>query len=187
VAAMPEPLIVIDFQRGFEDPVWGRRNNPACERNVGRLVEAWRERGEPIVVVRHDSGPNDAGSPLTPGQPGNDLKPEVSLDDAAVLVTKQVNSAFYGDPDLHGWLQEHGAERLVVCGLTTDHCCETTVRMAGNLGYDVRFVLDATATFDRVGPDGVLVTAEDIVRVSAASVHDEFCQVVSTDSVLANS
>jgi nicotinamidase-related amidase len=181
---MPEPLIVVDFQRGFDDPAWGRRNNPDCERNVGRLVEAWRERGEPIVVVRHDSGPDDAGSPLTPGQPGNDLKPEVPLDAAAVLVTKQVNSAFYGEPDLHAWLQEQGAERIVVCGITTDHCCETTVRMAGNLGYDVRFVVDATATFDRVGPDGLQVTAEELTRATAASVHDEFCRVVSTANVL---
>ena len=184
---MPEPLIVIDLQRGFDDPVWGRRDNPDCERNVGRLVAAWHERGEPVVVVRHDSGPADAGSPLTPGQPGNDLRPEAALDEAALLVTKQVNSAFYGEPDLHGWLQAQGAERIVVCGLTTNHCCETTVRMAGNLGYDVRFVLDATATFDRVGPDGELVTAEEIARASAASLHDEFCQVVSTEAVLGQS
>jgi nicotinamidase-related amidase len=180
---VPEPLIVVDLQRGFEDPSWGRRNNPACEANVGRLVAAWRERGEPIVAVRHDA--DEPGSPLTPGQPGNDLRPEVSAGDAALLVSKQVNSAFYGEPDLHRWLQEQGAERIVVCGITTDHCCETTVRMAGNLGYDVRFVLDATATFDRIGPDGQLVSAEDIARVTAASLHDEFCQVVSTDDVLA--
>jgi nicotinamidase-related amidase len=182
VLAMPEPLIVVDMQRGLDDPSWGRRSNPECERNVARLMEAWRERGEPIVVVRHDSEEPD--SPLASGTPGNDLKPEVPLEAAAVLVTKQVNSAFYGEPDLHAWLQEQGAERIVVCGITTDHCCETTVRMAGNLGYDVRFVVDATATFDRVGPDGLLVTAEELTRATAASVHDEFCRVVSTDRVL---
>ena len=41
---------------------------------------------------------------------------------------------------------------MTVCGITTNHYCETTARMAGNLGYDPAFVLDATRTFDRVGP-----------------------------------
>ncbi len=168
-------LLVIDVQQGFDDPAWGRRNNPDAEANIARLVDLWRSAGAPIVVVRHDS--TTPGSPLRPGQPGNDLRPGI---DGDVLITKNVNSAFYGDPDLDAWLTDRGVRHVTICGVTTNHCCETTARMAGNLGYDVTFVLDATHTFDRVGPDGVTVTADDLARATAASLHGEFATVVST-------
>ncbi|MDQ6874231.1 MAG: isochorismatase family protein [Actinomycetota bacterium] len=74
--------------------------------------------------------------------------------DAALSISKQVHSAFYGEPDLHQWLQAQGLRSVAVSGITTDHCCETTTRMAGDLGYDTYLVLDATHTFDRRHPDG---------------------------------
>ena len=177
-------LVVIDVQQGFDDPMWGRRDNPACEANIALLVDEWRQAERPVVLVRHDS--TSPGSPLRPGQPGNDLRafltdPGVSGD---VLITKGVNSAFYGDPDLHAWLTERGITRLTICGVTTNHCCETTARMAGNLGYDVTFVIDATHTFDRLAPDGSVVPAEEISRVTAANLHGEFATVMTTRDVL---
>lgn len=173
-------LVVIDVQQGFDDSVWGRRDNPACEANIASLIEAWSVAGRPIVIVRHDS--TSPGSPLRSGQPGNDLRPGIAGD---VLITKSVNSAFYGDPDLQAWLTERGITRLTICGVTTNHCCETTARMAGNLGYDVTFVIDATHTFDRVGPDGSVIPAEEIARVTAANLHGEFATVMATEDVLA--
>src|SRR5689334_6234302 len=103
-AGMRAPvLIVVDVQRGFDDADhWGPRNNPDCEANVGRLIDAWRVNGDPIVFVRHDSGADDAGSPLTPGQPDNAFKDVVS-GEPDLLVSKSVNSAFYGTPDLDAW------------------------------------------------------------------------------------
>ena len=66
-------LVVVDVQHGFADEsFWGRRNNPACEDNIGRLLARWRERGWPVVLVRHDS--SEAGSPLEAGTPGNQLR-----------------------------------------------------------------------------------------------------------------
>lgn len=174
-------LLVIDVQRGFDEPGWGRRDNPACDANVARLLEAWRSRAHPVVVVRHDSVEPD--SPLQPGSPGNRLK-DIVPDDPDLLVTKHVNSAFYGRPDLHAWLRGQGIRRLAICGITTNHCCETTARMAGNLGYAVDFVLDATHTFDRAGPDGRVVAAEEFARATAASLHGEFARVVATDELL---
>ena len=169
-------LVVVDVQRGFDDPSWGRRDNPACEANVATLIGAWRSRGLPLVFVRHDS--DEPGSPLAPGQPGNDFK-DVVTGEPDVLITKHTNSCFYGEPDLHGWLQERGISQLVLCGITTNHCCETTARMAGNLGYDVRFVLDATHSFDRGD-----LTAEQIWHTTAVNLDGEFATVVSTAEVL---
>jgi nicotinamidase-related amidase len=172
-----EALIVVDVQKGFDDPFWGRRNNPACEENVAALIEAFRRRGEPVVFVRHDS--DEAVSPLRPDEPGNAFWEEVH-GAPDLLVTKQVNSAFLGDPPLAPWLAGHGLGRIAVCGVTTNHCCETTARMGANLGFDVRFVLDATHTFDRSGPDGRVIPAEVLAQVTATSLHGEFGEIVRT-------
>ena len=178
---MQRALIVVDVQRGFDDPRWGVRDNPDCEQNIARLLAAWRERGEPIVFVRHDS--TTAGSPLAPGGSGNAFAAVVT-GTPDLLVTKSVNSCFYGTPDLHAWLQQRHITALAICGITTNHCCETTARMAGNLGYDVDFVLDATAAFDLRAPDGTLVPASQLRQATAANLHGEFATVVTTDEVV---
>nr|MDQ4124729.1 isochorismatase family protein [Actinomycetota bacterium] len=146
------------------------------------LIEDFRRRGEPVVVVRHDSV--EEGSPLRPGAPGNALKDYVE-GEPDLLVSKHVNSAFIGQPDLHGWLRERGIARIAVCGIQTNHCCETTARMGANMGYEVDFVIDATHTFDRTGPDGETFDAETLSRVTAANLHEEFATVVSTADFLA--
>jgi nicotinamidase-related amidase len=176
-------LIVVDVQRAFDDPSWGRRNNPACEENIGRLIAGWRARGAPLVFIRHDS--DEPGSTLAPGSPGNAFK-DVITGEPDLLVTKRVNSAFHGEPSLQAWLDGAGIRTLVVCGITTNHCCETTARVGGNLGYDVRFVLDATHTFDRADPFGGTVTADELARVTAANLHEEFATVVDTAGALAH-
>lgn len=176
---MRAALVVIDVQRGFDDAAyWGARDNPDCEANVAALIAAWNG---PRVYVRHDSG--EPGSPLQAGTPGNAFK-DVVTGEPDLLVTKRTNSAFYGDPDLHAWLQERGITELAICGITTNHCVETTTRMAGNLGYDVKLVIDATHTFDRVGPDGTLLTAAELARATATSLHGEFADVVRTHDVI---
>ncbi len=175
-------LIVVDPQKAFADPAWGPRDNPEAEANIVRLLDAWRAAGLPIVLVRHDSV--QPGSSLAPGAPGNAF--HVGVDGAHdLLVTKHVNSAFYGDPDLPAWLQKAGATAVTICGITTDHCCSTTARMAGNLGYDVDFVLDATHCHDRALPDGTVIPAEQVARAAAASLHGEFATVVTTEQAIA--
>jgi nicotinamidase-related amidase len=166
-------LVVVDVQRAFDDAAaWGRRNNPDCEANVARLIAAWRAAGRPLVFVRHEFEDHDhAFKDVVTGEPD-------------LLVTKQVNSAFYGTPDLDAWLRESGIGSIVLCGITTDHCVETTARMGDNLGYDVQFVLDATHTFDRTGPDGSVMTADELARATATSLHEEFATIVRTDDVV---
>jgi nicotinamidase-related amidase len=175
-------LLVVDVQRAFDDAdFWGPRNNPDCEANIAALIGAWREHGRPLVYVRHDSV--EPGSPLAPGLPGNAFQDVVS-GEPDLLVTKHVNSAFYGDPDLDSWLRERGIGSIAVCGITTNHCVETTARMGANLGYEVLFAIDATHTFDRAGPDGEVVTADELARATAASLHEEFATVVRTEALV---
>ncbi|MHB1526809.1 MAG: cysteine hydrolase family protein [Candidatus Dormibacteria bacterium] len=178
----PCALVVIDVQTGFDDSAWGPRNNPQFEGNVARLLAGWQERRQPLIFVRHDSG--EVGSPLAPETPGNQFKAEIQ-GKPDLIISKHVHSAFYGTPDLDGWLQGHGISSLAICGIATDHCCETTARMAGDLGYETFLVLDATRTFDRTTPGGEVIPADEIARATAASLHGEFATVLGTAAMLA--
>jgi nicotinamidase-related amidase len=176
-------LVLVDVQHAFHDPVWGTRNNPDCEANVGRLLAHWREGGGTVVFVRHDS--TEPGSNLHPSHPGNAFQPVIS-GEPDLLVAKEVNSAFIGTPALEPWLRERGIEAIVVAGIQTNMCCETTARMGGNLGFDVAFALDATHTFDLPDPvGGGRIDADTLARVTAANLHGEFAQVLSTDELIA--
>ena len=175
-------LLVIDVQVGFDDERhWGIRNNPTCEENIGALISTWRTADRPVVFVCHDSV--DPESPLRPGQPGNQFKPVIS-GEPDLLVTKHVNSAFYGEPDLNAWLQGNGITGVAITGITTNHCCETTARMAGNLGYDTLFVLDATHTFDLPAFGGGAFRGDDVARMTATNLQDEFADVVTTSALI---
>jgi nicotinamidase-related amidase len=170
-------LIVVDVQQGFDDPSWGERNNPACEDNIATLIEAWRSERQPVVFVRHDS--SEDGSPFTPGQRGNDFHP-ILTGKPDLLVTKSVNSAFHGEPDLAEWLRAEGIDRVAVCGIQTNMCCETTARVAANVGFDMDFVLDATYTFDLAAHGGGTISADELSRVTATNLDPEFGRVVTT-------
>jgi nicotinamidase-related amidase len=187
---MPRALIVIDMQRGFDDlDFWGRTANPDCEHHVAALIEAWERAGEPIVVVRHDS--LSPRSPLHPADPGNALVPAVAAVHPSLFVTKNVNSAFYGDPDLRAWLEDQGIAELVICGIQTNMCVETTARMAGNLGYDTAVVIDATRTFDLsaeiAGVGTVTHSAAELMATTALVLQEGgFARIVSTADVVAS-
>lgn len=176
-------LIIVDMQEGFNDAIWGNRNNPQAEENIAKLLAAWRQANRPIFHVQHLS--TYPHSPLRPGQPGCEIKAIAKPHSSEPVIQKQVNSAFIGT-DLEARLRQQTIEILIITGLTTNHCVSTTARMAGNLGFDTYVVSDATATFDRIGPDGKLYTAEEIHAVSLANLHEEFATIIDTDSLLRN-
>ncbi|MEU6986948.1 cysteine hydrolase family protein [Streptomyces sp. NPDC046324] len=182
-------LVVVDVQKGFEEEHWGKRNNPAAEGNIAALIDLWQETGRPVVFVRHDS-PAESRSPLRVGHRGNEFKDFVEErrgkgSGRELLVTKGVNSAFYGEPSLDVWLKGEGIAQIVIVGIQTNMCNETTARMGGNLGYDVVFPLDAMHTFDLEGPFGWAATAEELTRATAVSLQGGgFARVVSTEDVL---
>ncbi len=174
-------LIVIDVQKAFDDPRMGKRNNPAAEKNIARLLEAWRTSGRPVIHVKHDSV--EPGSLLGPGRPGNEIKAEAQPRAGEPVIGKHVNSAFIGT-DLEQRLRYAGQDTVVCIGLTTDHCVSTTARMAGNLGFKTVVVADATAAFDRQTYDGSVVPAAEIYRGALASLHGEFAEVTTTEAML---
>lgn len=181
MSAKPGTLLVIDVQQAFNDPSWGARNNPDAEANVGRLLRAWRATGGSIVHVRH-LNEGTAGR-FARHAPGFRPKPEAQELPGERVLLKTVNSAFIAT-DLHEVLTANGGG--VVCvGITTDHCVSTTVRMAANYGFVTTIVSDATATYERTGPDGRHWTAEEMHASALASLNDEFATVLSTDQVLA--
>jgi len=175
-------LLVIDAQLGFRDQAyWGPNGNPDALTNIEALVSHWQAKNLPVVVVKHNSKNPD--SPLFAGSPGNNL--EAFLDvPRETIIQKSVNSAFYGTPDLHLWLSKRNFRNLVICGITTNFCCETTARMAGNLGYNTSFAIDATDAFDQHLPDGTVISAKNVIRSTWANLDGEFAKVLTTKEIL---
>ena len=180
----PDPqalLLVVDVQQGFDAPSWGRRNNPGMEARIAALLDAWRSSNRPVIHVKHMS--TEPASPLRPDQPGNAFKVVAAPRPDERVIEKRVNCGFIGTT-LEAELRAAGHQTLVIAGLTTNHCISTTARMAGDLGFDTWVVSDATATFDRIGPDGLRYPAEQIHAIALSDLHGEFATIADTESVL---
>ena len=175
------PLLVIDVQKAFHDPSWGERNNPMCEANIARLIHVWEQQNQPIIYVQHIS--THAKSLFHFQKEGHMFQDFIEPREQDRIVTKSVNSAFIGT-DLQKILEEQGAESVVVTGLTTNHCVETTTRMAGNLGFNPILVSDATATFDRQLLSGQWIPAEVIHNMTLANLNEEFAKIQTTEAML---
>lgn len=181
---MASALILIDIQMGFEDPVWGARNNAGAEANAARLLTEWRKWAAPICHIRHVSI-----APLSPlSGDGTRFKPEVAPRDGEPIFEKSVNSAFIGTA-LEEHLTHSSVGDLVICGLTTPHCVSTTTRMAANLGFNVRLAHDACAAFasnanSDWAPNLPAPDAQAIHDAAISHLHGEFCAARSTETIL---
>lgn len=174
-------LILIDMQKAVDDPSWGKRNNLNAEKNAALLLTRWRKLSMPIYHIRHDS--TDPNATYRPGQPGNLFKPEVQPIQGETIVAKRTNSAFIGT-DLMERLNSAKQYTLIIVGVSTTNSVETTVRMAGNLGYNTYLVDDATFTFDKYDWKGRYYTAEELQNISLANLNKEYCTVIETLTVL---
>src|SRR5689334_16157328 len=118
-------LIIIDVQKGFDEPYWGARNNPQAEANIAHLLKQARANAFKDIAAPREGEP---------------------------IIGKDVNSAFIGT-DLEARLRAAGVDEVIIAGLTTPHCISTTARMASNLGFRTIVVSDATAAHAGRGPD----------------------------------
>lgn len=175
-------LLLIDVQQGLDDPWFGHRNNPAAEENILRLLTRWRQQQWPVVHVQHAS--INPLSPLHPEQPGYKLKDQTAPQADERCFVKQVNSAFIGT-ELEKHLNNTGTDTLVVCGLTAEHCVSTSVRHAGNLGFNVMLAADATASFDSTDHNGKHFPAQQVYDISLSTLNGEFCTVSATEEIIA--
>jgi nicotinamidase-related amidase len=136
-------LLVIDAQDSFKvGPRWARRNNPAFEKNVSALVEAYRAAHLPVVFFLHTDS-DEAFAKDSPSFKLMDfLKPRR---DEPVMVKNTRNC--FTSTTLQPHLIEKGVRRVTITGIQMEQCCETTARIAADLGYAVDFVTEATMTF----------------------------------------
>jgi nicotinamidase-related amidase len=141
---MARALIVIDVQESFRQlPLWQIISSPRIGDDVARLVDGVRARGDLVVWILHAEP--GSGGPFDPAsghvRPIDPLAPRAG----EPVFTKTSHNAFT-TTGLQQLLTKHGVTELVICGIKTEQCCETTARLASDLGYLVTFVSEATAT-----------------------------------------
>lgn len=175
-------LVLVDIQNAIDDPVWGKRGQPDTEANCAKLLSHWRELGNPIVHIRHDS--MNPSSPYAPDQPGNDFKTEVAPLDHEPVVEKRTNNAFIST-DLMQVLEEYQTSDLIICGVLLENSVESTVRMAGNLGFMVYLPSDCVASVERIDANGKKWSAEDVHALTLAILDGEYAKVVTSDALMA--
>jgi nicotinamidase-related amidase len=178
---MTTALVCIDIQSGFHDSFWGKRNNPNAEVHMEELLQIFRDRKLPIFHIQHISAQPD--SPLRPHQPGVEFMDFAKPIGGELIIQKNVNSAFIGTT-LESELRTRGIQRLIMIGFTSDHCVSTSVRMAGNLGFQVLVSEGAVCAFDRKDHLGNLIPAVEIHNASLASLHGEFATVYEHEVLL---
>ena len=179
-------LLLIDVQKGVNDTEYyggskGMRNNFDAEPKILSILEKWKASDRQIAFTKHDS--REKNSPLKlcleSGQQLEGMEPK----EQDIVVEKDVNSGFVGT-SLELDLRRAGIQRLVVVGLFTNVCVETTVRMAGNMGFDTYLVHDACAAMNGTGHDGAYYDPDLVHNMAIANLHGEFCTAITTKDAL---
>jgi len=174
---MTQALLVIDVQESFRGTErWDTISDPAVIDRIGALVERFRAAGEPVFWILHSE----------PGS-GDDFDPASGLvrvvealepaADEPTIVKTTINS--FTSTDLEQRLRDAGVDRLVLCGIRTEQCVETTARIATDLGFDTTVVIDATAT----NPAGALSAQQVIERTAEVLAAREFARVVTLNEL----
>lgn len=177
-------LIVIDAQESFRQrPYFTGRDLPAYVEAQNALIEGCVARDIAVLRVFHVDGPKLAANPFA--LESGHVKPlaELSAFEAAATFYKSRHSALVGT-GLSVWLTQNSISRLIISGIRTEQCCETTTRHASDLGYAVDYVLDATLTWDMQHLDGLVLPAADIKARTAAVLKDRFATICTVAQAL---
>ena len=181
---MKSCLIVIDAQESFRHrPYFTPQSLPAYLQAQNALIEGCIARGVPVVRIFHAEGPDVPGNAFAPAsghvRPIDGLAPF----EAAATFTKSRHSALVGT-GLDVWLTRQGIGRVIVSGIRTEQCCETTTRHASDLGWEVDYVTDATLTWDMLQPDGRPLAAQEIKDRTATVLAGRFATVCTVGEAL---
>jgi nicotinamidase-related amidase len=177
-------LLVIDAQASFQHrPYFTELAMPAYLAAQNALIRGAQAANLPIVRIFHVDGPQAASNPFALAS--GHVRPIDGLADfqAAATFQKSRHSALVGT-GLEVWLTRHAISRLIISGIRTEQCCETTTRHASDLGWTVDYVIDATLTFDMRQPDGQTLSARDIKMRTATVLQDRFARICSVEQAL---
>lgn len=175
-------LLVIDVQQSFlHAPYWRENDVPAFRENLLKLIDAAAARGWPVVRILHE----EADGHFAPAS--GLVTPMAWVPEAHdALFRKQVHNAFTGT-SLATWLRERGIGRVIVSGIRTEQCCETTARVASDLGFAVDYVTEATLTFPMVhAGSGCRYDPQDIKQRTELVLDGRFARIRTVDDVLAD-
>lgn len=186
---MKQALIVIDVQESFRHrPYWQGGELPAFVRNVQTLVDQSVAQRLPVVQVFHQERDDDAANPFSKSSGFVRTMKELSLRADAVF-HKHVHSAMFGRTadgvTLEDWLRHQGVGELLVTGIRTEQCCETTTRHASDIGFQVRYVTDATLTFPMQTRSGRKFSTAEIRERTELVLDGRFASIVSTADAFA--
>ncbi|MCM2972883.1 isochorismatase family protein [Larsenimonas suaedae] len=176
---MNTALLIIDAQVSFTSrPFWDQRLADCWIDKQQTLLDATARAGLPIVAIFHTAP--ESGGPFDPvnGQ----IRPlgELSFT-PTVSLTKTAHNAFT-DTGLDRLLRQRNITRLLISGIRTEQCCETTARVASDLGYDVDFISDATLTFPMTR-DGRTYSAEAIRAHTELALEGRFARILTVSTV----
>lgn len=180
----PTALLVIDVQESFRHrPFFDASLLPPYLAAQNALIEGCVKGGIPVFRILHSDGPETPDNPFS--QISGHVRPldGLSVFDPAATFVKHRHSALVGT-GLDVWLTRQGIRRLIVSGIRTEQCCETTTRHASDLGWSVDFVTDATLTFDMTQPDGSLLSAAEIKARTATVLQGRFCTLCTVAQAL---
>jgi nicotinamidase-related amidase len=182
-------LLVIDVQESFRGrPYWQAEELPAFLANTQALIDGCRERDIPVLQVFHQEPGEDVRNPFHPASGLVRAMPELKLN-ADEVFYKEVHSALYGRSSggvtLEKWLRDNGIQEILVTGIRTEQCCETTTRHASDVGFKVRFATDATLTFPMRSRAGRTFSAAEIRERTELVLDGRFAQIVAAAEALA--
>lgn len=181
---MKSCLILIDAQESFRQrPYFTSTDLPAYVAAQNALIDGCTAAGVPIVQVFHVDGPKTTDNPFS--LVSGHVTPLAELCDYTPAITffKGRHSALVGT-GLEVWLTQNGIQHLIISGIRTEQCCETTTRHASDLGWQVDYCLEATLTWDMQQLDGSTLYAADIKTRTATVLKDRFARICTVQQAL---
>ncbi len=178
-------LLLIDVQASFTArPYWTEVELPAFLERCNALIAGCQAQGLPIVRVLHSDGPDHPDNPFALASGLVRPLPGLSDFEPALSVLKHRHSALVGT-GLAIWLHQQGIRRLIVAGIRTEQCCETTTRHASDEGWAVDYVTEATLTFDMRTPSGEVLTTAQLKERTETVLTERFATLCTAEQALA--